>query len=171
MDNILDYAIVELMRMPVALTALLETKNTHEMLWRPENRKWCLLEILAHLADEEKEDFCLRMRLLVEEPGVSWPGIDPEAWVTDRRYRDRNPAECLKEFCLQRKENAAWLRELDSAKLSRRYEHPALGAISAGDLLASWVAHDRLHLKQLMETSTLYLRDHATPYSTAYAMP
>ena len=41
---------------------LLSEKAEKEYLWRPHLNKWCLLEILCHLLDEEQEDFKARVK-------------------------------------------------------------------------------------------------------------
>jgi hypothetical protein len=43
--------------------------------------------------------------------------------------------------------------------------------MSAGDLLASWVAHDVLHMRQLVELQRAYVVHLAEPYNTEYAGP
>ena len=54
--------------------------------WRPAVGKWSLLEVINHLADEEKDDFRKRIDLLVHQPGAPWPAIDPEGWSVSRKY-------------------------------------------------------------------------------------
>ncbi len=41
--------------------------------------------------------------------------------------------------------------------------------MTAGDLLAAWVAHDVLHLRQLVELRYAYLVEEAQPNSVGYA--
>jgi len=62
----------------------------------------------------------------------------------------------------------AWLRSLDSPDWEATYEAP-WGPITAGDLLASWVAHDLLHMRQLVELHWHYKEEQVEPYSTRYA--
>ncbi len=116
---------------------------------RPADDGWSLLEILNHLADEEVEDFRTRLLSTLEDPAEPWPGIDPPAWVVDRAYRDRDPAESLKRFREARAESLAILDGLREPAWANTYEHPLLGSITAADLLASWIAHDQLHLRQI----------------------
>ena len=53
--------------------------------------------------------------------------------------------------------------------MGRTHTHPIFGGLSAGDLLASWVAHDFLHLRQLARLQFQYASLLAEPYSTRYA--
>jgi hypothetical protein len=43
------------------------------------------------------------------------------------------------------------------------------GRLSAGDMLMSWVAHDLLHLRQLVELHYAYHKQQAQPYDIGYA--
>jgi hypothetical protein len=48
--------------------------------------------------------------------------------------------------------------------------HPR-GPIRAGGLLASWVAHNLFHLRQLVRIRYAYLERRAAPYRLGYAGP
>lgn len=41
--------------------------------------------------------------------------------------------------------------------------------MAAGDLLAAWVAHDLLHVRQLAKIHWACVRHRAEPYDVAYA--
>ena len=46
---------------------LLQDVDPEFIKWRPKKDKWCLLEILCHLYDEEREDFRFRDKVVVRE--------------------------------------------------------------------------------------------------------
>jgi len=117
--------------------------------WRFASDTWSILEIVNHMADEETDDFRIRLRLTLEDPAQPWPGIDPVAWVTDRGYQERAPGQSLARFISARAESLAWLAGLDAPDWANTYAHPLLGDISAADLFTSWHAHDLLHLRQI----------------------
>ena len=60
------------MNLPYITTALGQNKAVFEnllsgideqtYLWKPSANKWCLLEIVCHLYDEEREDFRARVK-------------------------------------------------------------------------------------------------------------
>lgn len=127
--------------------------------------------MINHLIDEEAEDFRLRLDMTLNSPGEQWPGIDPEAWVVERRYNDRNLAESIKRFQVERQKSLNWLASLKSPDLNTRYNHPVVGIIRAGDLLTSWIAHDLLHIRQIARLKALYLDVEMQPYSIKYASP
>jgi len=62
----------------------------------------------------------------------------------------------------------AWLAGLDSPNWAAVAVAP-FGSISAGDILASWAAHDLLHLRQLIELHWAYQRQQVAPYEVRYA--
>ena len=139
--------------------------------WKPNEKKWSLLEILCHLADEEKRDFRTRVELTLDGKGEKWPPIDPEGWVAEFRYNEQDPGAVMTRFREERAKSLAWLRSLDSPDWGARYEHPQLGSMRAGDLLASWAAHDLLHLKQIARTKAMRVAHESKPYSVSYADP
>lgn len=75
------------------ITALYHGVTQADACWRPAPEKWSLLEIMAHLYDEEREDFRARLDLLLHDPGQLGPGIDPQGWVKDRKYNEWNLLE------------------------------------------------------------------------------
>jgi hypothetical protein len=160
---------------------------------------WSILEIVNHLADEEVDDFPRRLRLILEDPQQDWPPIDPEGWARERDYQSRDLAQSLERFERQRRESIKWLRSLDSGKASpvaREAAPPVggpastraaasggdgidwsqshtskFGTMAAGDMLASWLAHDMLHLRQIAKRLHELAEIRAGGYSSAYAGP
>jgi DinB superfamily len=135
---------------------------------RPNPEAWSLLEVVNHLWDEEREDFRVRIDYTLHRPGELWPSINPGGWVTERRYNDRDLAQSLAGFLSCREESLAWLRALVSPDWEATYQAP-WGAISASDLFAAWVAHDLLHIRQLVELRWALLQAEVAPRNTRYA--
>lgn len=121
-----------------------------EYLLKPSAGKWCLLEILCHLVDEEREDFRARTRHLLEHPQSPFLGIDPEAWVKERKYMEQDYEEKLEDFLSERNESISWLRSLQEPQWGNSYDHPVFGRLTAQTLLANWLAHDYIHLRQVI---------------------
>ncbi len=136
--------------------------------WRPAQGSWSILEIVAHLADEEVEDFRTRVELTLRDPELPWPPIDPEAAAVERRYNEADLGETVSRFVAARRESIAWLQQLRDPDWSRTHRH-TLGDIRAGDVLAAWVAHDALHLRQIAKRLFQLTQRDAGEYSTAYA--
>ena len=141
--------IESLERFPAVVSALTSGLAPARARWRPADGGWSMLEIVAHLADEEVEDFRARLALTLEDADAPWPPIAPEAWVRGRDYQGMDLERVLARFRDERGESVRWLKSLKATPWAQGHEHPGLGLLSAGDLLLSWAAHDALHLRQL----------------------
>lgn len=139
--------------------------------WKPSSDKWSILEVINHLYDEEREDFRQRLDLVLTDPEQTWPRIDPQNWVTTRRYNERDLDTSLNNFFTEREKSLSWLSQLAAPNWQNRHEHPDGRAITAGDLLASWLAHDYLHIRQLAGLHWQYAGVIAEPYQTTYGGP
>lgn len=124
--------------------------------WKANPDKWCLLEILCHLYDEEIEDFRARVKYSMETPELSPPPIDPEGWVSQRNYLDKDYHKMLDQLLVERAKSVEWLRQLKSPKWENAHIHPTLGKRSARFYLANWLAHDYLHIRQIMNLKLNY---------------
>ena len=129
---------------------------------------WSALEVIAHLYDEEREDFRPRLDITLHRPVGDLPPIDPQGWVTSRRYNERDFEATLKGFLIERAKSLAWLEALEAPDWDSVFVTP-FGSIRAGDLLAAWVAHDNLHTRQLVELRRERLVRMAEPYEVRYA--
>jgi hypothetical protein len=142
---------------------------SHELArWRPSADDWSILEVINHLYDEEIEDFRAHLDLILHHPGEPWPGIDPQGWVTERRYNERDLAQSLRNFLHAREESLAWLSGLSAPDWQARYEAP-FGQLTAGDMVAAWLAHDLLHVRQLVELQWAHTIRFVQPYQVRYA--
>lgn len=137
--------------------------------WRPEEGAWSLLEIVSHVADEETEDFRIRLRLTLEDPAAPWPPIDTEAAVVSRRYNEGELEERLGALERERSLSVGWLRSLREPDWSRTHTLRQGRSLTAGDLLASWAAHDALHLRQIAHRFFQIVQRDAGTFRTAYA--
>lgn len=150
------------------IRALVEGVSLEQARWRPEPGSWSILEVINHLLDEEREDFRLRLDIILHRPAEPWPPIDPQGWITARRYNERQLEPSLQNFLEERKASLAWLRNLSSPDWNAAYE-TKFGRMTAGDMLASWAAHDLLHMRQLVELHRAFLVQIAGPYAVGYA--
>ncbi|MBC3758165.1 DinB family protein [Hyunsoonleella sp. SJ7] len=121
-----------------------------QYLWRPKPEKWCLLEIVCHLLDEEIYDFRTRVIHALENPEKELVPIDPEGWVKTRNYSSKDYDNTLKLFLNERDASVRWLKQETDADWSRALRHPHLGELSAELFLRNWLAHDYLHIRQIL---------------------
>lgn len=139
--------------------------------WKPAPERWSLLEVLNHLADEEVLDFRARIESTLGDPKRPWPPIAPQEWVVERKYNARDPRESLDRFLAERRKSIEWLRTQGGAPWDNAYVHPKVGAMSARMLLANWLAHDLLHVRQMLKLHHDWLALQAAPDKLDYAGP
>lgn len=137
--------------------------------WKPAPNQWSLLEVFCHLYDEEREDFRLQIDLTLHKPDQSLPPIDPQAWVSTRAYNQRDLPVVLAQFLAERQQSLVWLGALHAPNWDAPVMSPHLAGLRAGDMLASWVAHDLLHIRQLNELRYQLVAQAFAPYSPEYA--
>ncbi|WP_136482104.1 DinB family protein [Cognatitamlana onchidii] len=147
---------------------LLKNKSLEETLWRTKPEKWCLLEIVCHLLDEEQYDFKARLKHALETPQKPLVPIDPVGWVARHDYISKNYNDTLIMFLNERKKSIAWLKNLKKPSWGHAIKHPELGELSAELFLNNWLAHDYLHIRQILNYQYLYLKQQTnTPLSYA----
>ncbi len=149
------------------IRALTQRVSEEQARWKPGPDSWSILEVVNHLLDEEQEDFRVFLDLVLHRPDEPRPKIAPQAWVTERRYNERDLGESLQGFVAAREASLTWLRGL-APDWEATYQAP-WGPIRAGDVFAAWVAHDLLHMRQLVELHWAYTARRVAPYKTDYA--
>ena len=156
---------------PAAIGALVSGLTASEFRHKPPSGAWSIVEITAHLVDEERVDFRARLRSTLEDPGRKWPPTDPEGWARDRGYQSRELSPLVAEFAREREASLLWLRSLGNVDWKIAYIHPKVGPVTAGELLVSWAAHDALHVRQIAKRMfELAARDgEPEGFSTRYA--
>jgi hypothetical protein len=151
-----------------AVIALATGLTTEEAQWKPSLESWSVLEVLNHLVDEEIYDFRAHLDHILHTPERPWPKIDPQGWVTQRHYNQQNLDDTLLRFEAEREKSLNWLAELPAPDWNAAVTQ-SWGTLSAGDMLASWVAHDLLHLRQLVELRYQITKTANQPYQPDYA--
>jgi len=153
-----------------AIAALAAMVSPQRARWKPAPEHWSILEVCCHLLDEEREDFRVRLRNTLEDPSRPWPALDLVGVAEKRKYNERDLASIVDEFVRERRASIAWLRSLpESTDFRTAYQHPKFGPIAAGDLLASWAAHDALHIRQIAKRLHGMAADDAPGFAIAYA--
>lgn len=163
-------AIVDrLERFPSALRASVAIAADVDLRWKPAPEHWSILEICRHLLDEEREDFRVRIESTLADPTRAWPPLALDGIAEARRYNEADPAETVDAFAAARAANIAWLRSLGRVDWSIAHQHPRIGPIAAGDLLAAWTAHDALHLRQIAKRLHNLAERDGGPHTIRYA--
>ena len=133
-----------------------------EVMWKPAPEKWCALEIICHLYDEERDDFHARLQHVLTTPEAPLPPTDPEGWVKSRHYMEQDFDRALRNFLQERERTVEWLRSLRNAPWGNAHPHPKVGPITAELFLVNWVAHDLHHMRQLNNLRYAYLKSIST---------
>ena len=126
--------------------------------WRRSKTKWCLLEIICHLYDEERLDFRFRTQWVLDKPNEIPPPFDPIACVEDHQYMVQNGSDMVKKWIKERDLSIAWLKDLKDPNWENAFEHPKRGRMSAKYFLSNWLAHDYLHIRQILKQKFDYLK-------------
>jgi len=166
MTHNLQHTIALLERTPGALNELLRGMP-EEWIGRNEGGdSWTPHETVAHLAHAERADWMPRVRHLLEF-GESRPFPPFDRLPQREQIQRKGTSELLVEFAALRAASLDQLRELDlgPAQMERRGLHPALGAVSLSQLLATWAAHDLTHLHQISRVMAHQYRESVGPWS------
>ncbi|HMC00567.1 MAG TPA: DinB family protein [Flavobacteriaceae bacterium] len=129
--------------------SLLKDVEKKMYLWKQEPKKWCLLEIVCHLYDEEREDFRFRTQWILNTPNKIPPPIKPVEWVTERHYIDQDYNTILQKFIDEREQSIKWIESLENPQWQNSFVHPKMGKLTAKHFYDNWLAHDYLHIRQI----------------------
>jgi len=118
--------------------------------YKPAPDKWCILEILGHLADVEViYGYRLRQMLADKEPAIA--PIDQDDWARNLGYLEAKPADFLAAYQAGRRANVRLLRRLQAADLdSKGAFHPEKKRkVTLGELIGMMATHDPNHAGQI----------------------
>ncbi len=146
----LSKSIAVLERTPSVLQALLADLPPE---WTNENEgpdTWSPINVVGHLIDGEETDWMARARLILAQ-GTNRRFEPVDRFRHLKVNQGRELGELLGQFRQLREQNLAELRgmNLSPAQFQLTGEHPALGTVTLGQLLATWVAHDLGHIAQI----------------------
>lgn len=149
--------------------ALLSGVTPDQARAKPDLTSWSILETMCHLLDEEREDFRVRLDILLHRADEDWPPIDPAAWVTLRDYNARDLYTVLNDWVAERRTSLDWLRSLEAPDWDTPMPTPWEDLMPAGMMLSAWAAHDGLHQRQIIELRRQRLGKLVEPFDPIYA--
>src|SRR5262245_54416169 len=118
------YCRARLRQSAAAIVALAQDVTPEQARWKPTPEEWSFLEVICHLRDEEREDFRQRLDLTLHHPEADWPQIDPQGWVTERAYNQRDLPAMVTAFAQERDRSLTWLESLSHPDWSAAHRHP-----------------------------------------------
>lgn len=161
----LEQALEVLGRTPGVLRAMLHGVSDAWARGRYGPDTFSPFDVVGHLILGEQKDWLERTRIILAH-GEARP-FDPfDRYAMYEASRGKTLAMLLDEFAGLRRANLDALRGLNlrPADLQRRGTHPALGAVSLEQLLATWVAHDLNHVHQIAKAMAFQYRDEIGPW-------
>jgi|SRR5215216_375782 len=150
------------------IRALLVDITQEQAQIKPDTESWSILEVICHLYDEEREDFREHLDFILHRQNEEWHRIDPQSWVRERKYNVQNFGEMQEKFFTVRQQSLEWLAEMANSDWDTTYTSQ-YGSMSAGEMFGAWVAHDNLHMRQLVELRRSHIERITNPYAIDYA--
>ena len=117
--------------------------------YKPAPDKWCILEILGHLADVEIV-YAYRLRQMLADNKPVIAPMDQNDWAQNLGYMQTPPAEMVALYGLNRHANLRLLRRLKPGDLEKSAFHPETQKnVSVGELVERMGTHGASHLQQV----------------------
>ncbi len=117
--------------------------------YKPSSDKWCILEILGHLADIEIV-YAYRIRQMLADKDPVIAPIDQDDWARNLGYLESSPPELVALYGLNRHANVGLLRRLKAVDLQKSARHPELDhRVTVGDYVGMMAKHGPNHLEQI----------------------
>ena len=122
--------------------------------YKPSPEKWCVLEVLGHLADVEII-YGHRLRQMLADAKPVIAPIDQDAWARNLNYLDSPPSELVAFYGLGRHHNLRLLRRLKASDLTKSAFHPELQReMTVAELVERMGGHGAGHLQQIEKLKT-----------------
>ena len=161
----IDAGIAVLERTPRALHAMLDglPSDWTEATEGPDT--WSPYVIVGHLIHGERTDWIPRAQTILAQ-GAERRFTPYDRFAQFRESQGKSLAMLLEEFARLRAANLDTLRgwHLTDAQLALEGVHPAFGAVSLRQLLATWVVHDLGHIAQTARVMAKQYRDAIGPW-------
>ena len=165
MDFNLDDGVAVLERTPLVLRAMLDELPPAWIKATEGPDTWSPYVVVGHLIHGERADWIPRAQLILAQ-GENRTFTPFDRMAQFRESDGKSLGELLDEFEALREENVQALLdwELTDEDLSLEGQHPAFGAVTLRQLLATWVAHDLGHLAQITRVMAKQYRDAVGPW-------
>ena len=144
----LQDAVARLCEMPGLLDAAIEGRAADELLVRPGEGEFSLVEHACHLRDLEREGYLVRVRRILAEDLPELAPFDGAAVARDRDYLQQSAADAARDFGTARRAVIALLAPLGAAELARAALFDGK-RIMLCDVIAMMCDHDRGHREEI----------------------
>jgi hypothetical protein len=117
-------------------------------MFKPSKEKWCVGEILWHLADQEANLY-VRLRKAISEPGSAIMAYDENKWSKNTQYLLGDFAQAWEVLHLLRRSNGTLLKRLPASVWIKKVKHPEQGIVSVEHLVGTNIWHLEHHIGQM----------------------
>jgi len=134
---------------PKEIAAAVSGLSDKTLRYKPSPDKWCVLEILGHLADVEVI-YAHRIRQMLADAKPVIAPIDQDAWARNLGYMQSSTAELVALYGLNRHANLQLLRRIKVADLEKSAYHPELKKdVAVADMVEKMSVYGANHLQQI----------------------
>jgi len=134
---------------PKQIAAAVSGLPDKSLRYKPSPDKWCILEILGHLADMEILYAHRFRQMLADKKPVIAP-IDQDAWAQNLGYMETPAPELVALYGLNRHHNLRLLRRLNPGDLEKSAFHPELKHdVTVAEYVERMGTHGANHLAQI----------------------
>lgn len=160
----LENTILLLSRTPGALNALLRDLPDAWIQRNEGENTMSVLGVIGHLIHAERSNWMPRVRTILQH-GDREPFGAFDRWGHLEESKGKSLGQSLDDFAQLRSENLHALQALNLQQddLARVGRHPALGAVTLSQLLATWATHDLTHLHQISRIMAYQYREAVGP--------
>jgi hypothetical protein len=134
---------------PKQIAAAVSGLPDKTMRYKPAPDKWCILEILGHLADIEIV-YAYRMRQMLADKKPVIAPMDQDDWARHLGYTEMPAPELVALYGLNRHNNLRLLQRLKPGDLEKSAYHPELKRdVTVAEYLEKMAGHGANHLQQI----------------------
>jgi len=134
---------------PKQIAAAVSGLSDTVLRYKPSPDKWCILEILAHLADMEYL-YAYRIRQMLADKDPVIAPIDQDAWAKNLGYLESSVPELVALYGLNRHATLQLLRRIKPGDLDKSARHPEKPQpVTVADYLQMMSKHGPNHLEQI----------------------
>ncbi len=134
---------------PKQIAAAVSGLSEETLRFKPAPHKWCILEILGHLADMEVM-YAYRMRQMLADKKPVIAPIDQDDWAKNLGYMQESPAELVALYGLNRHHTLQLLRRMKPGDLEKSAYHPERQRdVTVAEYIGMMGGHGANHLEQI----------------------
>jgi len=134
---------------PKQIAAVVSGLPDKTLRYKPSTEKWCILEVLGHLADIEIV-YAYRLRQMLADAKPVIAPMDQDAWAKNLGYMETPAPELVALYGLNRHYNLQLLRRLKPGDLEKSAFHPELKHdVTVADYVEKMGTHGATHLAQI----------------------